>query len=219
MNATRVLLVARPSFAEPVMGELRREAVAVEHATTLDPMRVGAFDIVVVEEGLADWRAAVALGVSVIVFADRADCDSITATLADGADDVISRGDRPHEAVARIRALARRRPRPALPNVTIRVGGVELDAESRRVSVRGEAIELTRRQFDLLEFFLRNSGRVHSRESLLEQVWDMAATQDVNAVEVQVRRLREAIGDDLREPKVLRAVRGVGYIYERSATS
>jgi DNA-binding response OmpR family regulator len=63
---------------------------------------------------------------------------------------------------------------------------------------------------------LRNAGRVITRDTLLDNVWDMAAPQDANAVEVQVRRIRQAIGDDLRTPLLLRTVRGIGYIYERA---
>jgi DNA-binding response OmpR family regulator len=214
-NATRVLVVTRASFADPIVAELRREAVEVEHATSATDVDAAIFDVIVVDDGLADWRALIAQGASVIVFADHADCDTVTATLAAGADDVVTRADRPHETVARVRALTRRRPKPPPTDHVIRVGAVELDPASRRVTSGSRPVELTRLQFDLLEFFLRQPGRVHTRETLLEHVWDMAATQDVNAVEVQVRRLREALGDDLREPRLLRTVRGVGYLFER----
>jgi len=122
-----------------------------------------------------------------------------------GADDYVMKPFDLDEIAARLRALVRRahgRPRPVLS-----LGEVELDPASRRVTCAGAAIELTPREFDLLQLLLENAGRVLTRRALEEQLYSWNDALDSNALEVHVHHLRKKLGNEL-----IRTVRGVGYM-------
>jgi two-component system, OmpR family, response regulator len=124
--------------------------------------------------------------------------------LDDGADDYLTKPFSYVVLLARLRALLRRgsAARPAV----LRVGAVRLDPASREVDVDGEPVELTSREFALLEYLARNAGRVLTKTELLDHVWDSAAETGPNAVEVYVGYLRRKIGAER-----LVTVRGAGY--------
>lgn len=125
-----------------------------------------------------------------------------------GADDYLVKPFAFAELEARLRALDRRGPndRPT----TLVVGELELDPSSRRATVQARELSLTGRQFALLEFFARRSDQVLTRMQILDQVWDWAFDGDPRIIDVYVRSLRKAIGDDARAPWI-QTVRGVGY--------
>ncbi len=212
----RVLLAARPSVAGAIAASLRRSTIEVEVVDELDRSAAATADVVAVEHGVADWTDALGLRCRVVVLAPGADASTVYALLAEGADDVMARTDRPQEAAARIRALSRRRAGPTAGR-SVRVGDVVLDRESRSVTCGGRPVSLTRRQFDLLDYLLANAGVVVTRTALLEHVWDMATPAGGNAVEAQISRLRDALGDDRRHPARILTARGIGYLYARSA--
>ncbi len=108
----------------------------------------------------------------------------------------------------RVKALLRRG--PVTNSTTLRVGELELDRVAHKVKRGNEPIELTAKEFSLLEYLMINAGRVLSRTMIVEHVWDQSFEGLTNIVDVYVRQLRKKI-DDGREPKLFRTVRGVGY--------
>ena len=128
-----------------------------------------------------------------------------------GADDYLVKPFAFSELLARVRALLRRG-RTNEPEL-LQVADLELDLLRRRVSRSGKRIDLTAKEFALLELLLRRQGEVLPRSLIASQVWDMNFDSDTNVIEVAVRRLRAKIDDDF-EPKLIRTVRGMGYVLE-----
>jgi len=173
-------------------------------------------DLLVLDVGLpgADGIRVVTLlraqGMStpVCMLSARTSVDDRVAGLAAGADDYLVKPFALTELVARLRALLRRVP-PG-PSARIAVGPLALDPAARTVTVAGRPVELTRREFDLLETLARDAGVVLSRERLLELVWGYDFAVDTNVVDVfvsQLRRKLEAGG----EPRLIATVRGIGF--------
>lgn len=135
-----------------------------------------------------------------------------------GADDYITKPFNILEVKARIKAIMRRstkkETKPA-ENPSVRVfGEMKVDVESRRVFLDGKEVNLTMKEFDLLELLLNNPGRVYSREKLLNDVWGYEYLGDVRTVDVHVRRLREKIEKAPSDPKYIHTKWGVGYYFQ-----
>jgi DNA-binding response OmpR family regulator len=117
---------------------------------------------------------------------------------------------------SRVRAVLRRAalaaPEQSAP-AAIAAGELELDFEKRRVTVRGEAAQLTYVEFEVLAALARSPGRVLSRTALLEQVWGDAAYRDPRTIDVHIRHLREKLEREAGEPELILTVRGVGYSF------
>ena len=128
-----------------------------------------------------------------------------------GADDYLVKPFAFSELLARVRALLRRG-RTNEPEM-FQIADLELDLLRRRVTRAGKRIDLTAKEFALLELLLRRQGEVLPRSLIASQVWDMNFDSDTNVIEVAVRRLRAKIDDDF-EPKLIRTVRGMGYVLE-----
>ena len=149
--------------------------------------------------------------VPVLMLSARTSVDDRVTGLAAGADDYLVKPFALAELVARLRALLRRIPAEPPPGLT--VGPLTVDPARRRATVDGEAVELTRREFDLLETLARNAGIVLSRERLLEIVWGYDFAVDTNVVDVfvsQLRRKLEAGGG----ARLVHTVRGIGFTLE-----
>jgi two component heavy metal response transcriptional regulator, winged helix family len=129
-----------------------------------------------------------------------------------GADDYLGEPFAFSELLARVRTLLRRGVRAKEPEV-LRAADLELDLLRRRVMRAGTRIDLTAKEFALLELLLRRQGEVLPRSLIASQVWDMNFDSDTNVIEVAVRRLRAKV-DDPFEPKLIRTVRGMGYVLE-----
>ena len=146
-----------------------------------------------------------------IVSAKGQEADKVTG-LQLGADDYIVKPFSLKELLARIAAALRRRPaRPAITPGPHHFGEAEVDLIARRLTVRGKAVTLTAREFDLLAFFVAHPGRVYSREQLMQAVWGARYTGTARTVDNFVGRLRAHIGDDAEKPRHLETVRGFGY--------
>ena len=131
-----------------------------------------------------------------------------------GADDYLVKPFAFSELLARIRTLLRRGSKAKEPD-TLRAADLEVDVLRRRVTRGGQKIQLTAKEFNLLELLLRRQGELLSRSLIASQVWDMNFDSDTNVIDVAIRRLRAKIDDDF-EPKLIHAVRGMGYVLEVS---
>ncbi len=130
-----------------------------------------------------------------------------------GADDYLAKPFSPRELLARIRAVVRRAKGRAGPaRDLVRVGALVVDPAARRVTLRGREIGLTGYEFALLEALARRAGRILSRERLMELARGSAAEAFDRTVDVHVSRLRQKLGDDPKRPRLIKTVRGAGYV-------
>jgi two-component system copper resistance phosphate regulon response regulator CusR len=132
-----------------------------------------------------------------------------------GADDYLVKPFAFAELLARVRTLLRRGSKSSTPEF-LRLADLELDLLRRRVFRAGKRIDLTAKEFALLELLLRRQGEVLPRSLIASQVWDMNFDSDTNVIEVAMRRLRAKVDDDF-QPKLIQTVRGMGYVLENQS--
>jgi len=152
----------------------------------------------------------------VLFLTARDDVDDRVRGLELGADDYLVKPFAFVELLARVRTLARRG--PPRESELIKVGDLEMDVNRRRVKRGGTRIDLTPREFSLLQLLARRQGEVLSRTQIASYVWDMNFDSDTNVVEVAIRRLRTKIDDNF-PVKLIHTVRGVGYVLELKDTA
>ena len=130
-----------------------------------------------------------------------------------GADDYVVKPFSAREVAARIRAVLRRTDAEgsAGRDGSLEVGPVQLDPDRRSASVEGQQLELTRKEFELLELLLREAGNVVSRERLIDEVWDVNWFGSTKTLDVHVSSLRRKLGDDSADPRFIHTLRGVGF--------
>ncbi len=182
-----------------------------------------AYDLAILDvmlPGIDGWQVLQGIrragkDMSVLFLTARDQVDDRVHGLELGADDYLVKPFAFAELLARVRTLLRRGSKSKEPE-SLRVADLELDLLRRRVIRAGKRIDLTAKEFALLELLLRRSGEVLPRSLIASQVWDMNFDSDTNVVEVAVRRLRAKVDDDF-EPKLIRTVRGMGYVLEDSA--
>lgn len=147
----------------------------------------------------------------VLMLTARDDLQNKVRALDAGADDYLAKPFAFEELLARIRALTRRADQPR--SAQIEIGDLQVDLLSRRVRRGQRSVELSSREFALLEYFMRHPGQALSREQILSAIWDYAFEPDSNVVDVYIRYLRRKL-DRPGEPSLITTVRGVGYRFE-----
>ena len=223
--AERILLVEdEEKLARMVELELQYEGYEVENAfdgrTWLELALSGKFDLVLLDimlpalsgmEVLRRLRKESQMPVIMLTARDTV-VDKVSG-LDMGADDYITKPFAIEELLARIRAALRKRPAQAAepPRSLLTAGPLSMDTDRHEVTVDGENVELTRREFDLLRYLLENKEKVITRESLLDHVWGFDFVGETNAVDVYIRFLRSKI-DEHFGIKLIYTVRGVGYV-------
>jgi len=152
----------------------------------------------------------------IMLTAKGEDMDKILG-LEYGADDYITKPFNILEVKARIKAILRRSTKPVQQDEQVKVvviNDLRLDCESRRVFIHDKEINLTAKEFDVLELLVFNPNKVYSREKLLKIVWGYEYPGDVRTVDVHIRRLREKIEDNPSDPKYVHTKWGVGYYFQ-----
>ena len=227
---TRVLIVEdEESFADPLAFLLRKEgftaAVATDGKQALEEFDRNGADIVLLDlmlPGMSGTDVCKALrsrsGVPVIMVTARdSEIDKVVG-LELGADDYVTKPYSARELIARIRAVLRRGVENeadlASDNGVLEAGPVRMDVERHVVQVAGNPVTLPLKEFDLLEYLLRNSGRVLTRGQLIDRVWGADYVGDTKTLDVHVKRLRSKIESDPAKPEHLVTVRGLGYKLE-----
>ena len=196
---------------------------AYDGASAVELARTGSFDLIILDlmmpeiDGLeACVRIREFSSVPIIMLTARSEDTDKIIGFECGADDYITKPFNILELKARIRALLRRASvaAQARQQSRITVGGLTLDTE-QRVAIRdGETVELTAKEYDLIELLMRNPRRVYSRENLMNVVWGYSYTGDYRTVDVHIRRLREKLERKPAEPEYIMTKWGVGYYFK-----
>lgn len=221
--AVRLLLVEDDrAIGEPLVEALGREGYQVTWVQTGEAALTAApVDLVLLDLGLPDLdgrevcrRLHAERATPIIILTARDDELERVLLLESGADDYVIKPFGFRELVARIRAVRRRTTTPAAPAagppVAVDPDGLVVDTRSRRVQLRGREVDLTPKEFDLLALFTSESGRVLTREEIIEQVWDANWWGPTKTLDVHVAALRKKLGD----PRWITTLRGVGYRFD-----
>ncbi|RJX30896.1 MAG: response regulator [Oxalobacter sp.] len=214
---------------EPKTGDYLKQGL-VEAGYVVDLVRDGldglhlalndSYDLAVLDvmlPGVDGWRILqeirkAGLDFPVLFLTARDHVDDRVKGLELGADDYLVKPFAFTELLARVRTLLRRGSKNKEADI-LRIADLELDLLRRRVTRSGKRIDLTAKEFALLELLMRRKGEVLPRSLIASQVWDMNFDSDTNVIEVAVRRLRAKVDDDF-EPKLIRTARGMGYVLE-----
>jgi len=219
----RALLVEDDAtIADFIARGLREAGFAVDHAVdgdaglslaTSEPYDVAIVDVMLPKrDGLSLIEALRSKGIPtpVLILSARRSVDDRVRGLQTGGDDYLTKPFAFSELLARVQALVRRASRAVDPT-TMTVDDLVVDLLSRKVTRAGGVVDLRPREFALLEYLIRNAGKVVSKTMILSHVWDYSFDPQTNVVDVLVSRLREKI-DRPFEKKLLHTVRGVGYV-------
>ena len=226
----KILIVEdEPKTGEYLRQGLREAGFVVDLAQDgLDGLHLalqGEHDLVILDvmlPGMDGWQVLQSLRkrglhMPVLFLTARDQVEDRIKGLELGADDYLVKPFSFAELLARVRTILRRG-RSGTEPTTLRVADLELDLLRRRVSRNGRRIDLTAKEFGLLELLMRRQGEVLPRSLIASQVWDMNFDSDTNVIEVAMRRLRLKI-DEGQEPKLIQTVRGMGYVLEMPETS
>jgi DNA-binding response OmpR family regulator len=152
--------------------------------------------------------------IAVILLTAKGDESDRVIGLRLGADDYVVKPFSPAELVARVDAVLRRIDTTPAQEAPIELEGMTIDAAARRVFVRGEEVQLTQREFDVLLFLARHPGQVFSRNQLMDAIWQYSFYTDTSTVTVHIRRLRAKVEADPAQPRYIQTVWGVGYRFQ-----
>ena len=224
---TKVLVVEdEASYSEALSYVLRKEGFDVAIAETgpdaLAEFERGGADIVLLDlmlPGLSGTEVCRQIRQTssvpiIMVSAKDTEVDKVVG-LELGADDYVTKPYSPRELVARIRAVLRRGTVDDIDDTAaLEAGHVRMDIDRHLVTVDGEIVRLPLKEFELLEYFLRNPGRVLTRGQLIDRVWGADYVGDTKTLDVHVKRLRAKIEPDPTNPISLTTVRGLGYKFD-----
>lgn len=225
---SRILVVEdEETLAEAISFLLSKEGFEVEIAET-GPAAVAAFDKNGADLILLDLMLPGLSGTEVcrqirakssvpiiMLTAKDSEIDKVVG-LEIGADDYVTKPYSSRELIARIRAVLRRGELAdsELVEGVLSAGPIRLDSDRHVISVNGEAIALPLKEFELLEFLMRNSGRVLTRMQLIDRVWGSDYVGDTKTLDVHIKRLRAKVESDPANPELIQTVRGMGYKLE-----
>ena len=220
---TVLLVEDETSITEPLAEALGREGFETEIAGTVaESLELAARvkpDLVLLDVMLPDGSGYDVCRelrqrsqVPIIMLTARGEEADRIVGLELGADDYVVKPFSAREVVARIRAVLRRTDAPTRAvEGAIEIGELRLDPAKREATKDGEVLELSRKEFELLQLLMRNAGSVVTREQALEDVWDTNWFGSTKTLDVHVSGLRRKLGDDADEPRFLHTVRGVGF--------
>lgn len=223
MAAQRILIIEdEVKIARFVELELKYEGYVVEQSHDgregLEKAVEGNFDLIILDIMLPSLNGIEVLRrlrqsseVPVIMLTAKDDIMDKVMGLDNGADDYITKPFAIEELLARIRVALKRKKVEENNSKTLQLGKLCLDLEKHTVAYNNNSIDLTKREFDLLEYLLTNKNIVVSRDKILEAVWEFDYFGDTNVVDVYIRYLRSKIDDKFNE-KFIHTVRGVGYM-------
>src|SRR5262245_1876110 len=221
-SRTRVLLIDDDEKLNALVDEyLRRfncDVHAVVHpdeglrALQVDPPEIVILDVMLPDmDGFAVCRKVrECSSVPIIMLTARGDVADRIVGLELGADDYLSKPFEPRELLARMQAVLRRGARTG-PEDRVRVGPLEMNWTTSMARLSGQLLSLTPAEFELLGLFVRKRGRVLSRDHILEETHGIDLDAYDRSIDVLVSRLRQKLGDDPKEPRFIRTVRGIGY--------
>jgi len=197
-------------------GEGYSTTVAHDATSGIDLAKSGHFDLIILDLLLPDFPGTRLLRrlrekdahIPVLIVTARGEIASKAENFAAGADDYLTKPYAFAELVMRVKALLRRGPQTVVN--AVKIADLELDREAHQVRRAGRRIELSPKEFSLLEYFMMNPGRVLSRSMIIDRVWDQSFEGLTNIVDVYVSQVRRKIDDDF-VPKLIRTVRGLGY--------
>ena len=222
--APRLLLLEDdPAIARTIRYALEREGMAVTHCLLLADARrqwaLGGYDALLLDIGLPDgngldWcrelRSAGSIAPVLVLSARGEEMDKVLG-LELGADDYLSKPFSPRELLARTRALLRRS-RQFQPQAQIRSApALQIDEQGQRALVHAQTLDLTRREYQLLQCLMRGTGRILSRDFLLEQVWGLDSESADRTVDTHIKTLRAKLREQLPGQELITTHRGLGY--------
>ena len=183
----------------------------------------GGIDLIVLDVMMPEMDGMTACGkirefsdVPIIMLTAKTDDMDKLMGFDHGADDYLTKPFNILELKARIRALLRRSGTvEKAPANELTIGTITLDLDARNAYVTGKHVELTAKEFDVIEFLMRNPNRVYSRENLLDTIWAYEYRSDIRTVDVHIRRLREKLEENPAEPKYIMTKWGVGYYFRK----
>lgn len=225
---TRILIVEdEPSLSEPLAFLLGREgyesAIAADGRAALAEFDRNGADLVLLDlmlPGLSGTEVCREIrnrsSVPIIMLTAKDSEVDIVVGLELGADDYVTKPYSSRELLARIRAVLRRRVEVELDPVdaVLEAGPVRMDVERHAVTVDGSEVAMPLKEFELLEFLLRNAGRVLTRGQLIDRIWGSDYFGDTKTLDVHIKRIRAKIEPDPGNPHLLVTVRGLGYRFE-----
>ena len=227
--STILIVEDEESLAEPLAYLLQKEGfetvLAADGPSALDQFAAQPVDLVLLDlmlPGMSGTDVCKKLRADsdvpiIMVTARDSEIDKVVG-LELGADDYVTKPYSTRELVARIRAVLRRGPEVEdlddLDDQILEVGRVRMDVERHTVLVDGQPVAMPLKEFDLLEYLMRNAGRVLTRGQLIDRIWGADYVGDTKTLDVHVKRLRTKIEQEPSHPKQLVTVRGLGYKFE-----